>query len=82
MTTTSTGKMMTTPSGTETLEFPRNRKGLRKKARRDASPLFFEPFFSSTVGSCSGGGVAGTSLVALRNRSMAAAVCLSSRESD
>lgn len=38
-TTMKTGKTMTTPTGTETVEFPRNRNGLRKKARREANPL-------------------------------------------
>lgn len=69
-TTTKTGKMMTTPAGTETVEFPRNRKGLRKKASRDDRPLLLGALFSSRVGSCMGGGVEGTSFEALWNRSM------------
>ncbi len=35
--TTMQGKSTTTPNGTDILEFPRNLKGLRKKARREAN---------------------------------------------
>lgn len=68
---------MTTPRGTETLEFPRNRKGLRKNSRRDASP-FLVPLFSSLVGSCNGDGAGDTILAALRTTSMVMTDCLSS----
>ncbi|KAK1241921.1 hypothetical protein MKX07_007744 [Trichoderma sp. CBMAI-0711] len=49
-TTTSNGKMRTTPNGMDTAELPRRRSGLWKKAKLDASPLFFVRF-SSAVGS-------------------------------
>lgn len=63
---TSMGKKMTIPNGTEMVEFPRNRKGLRKNAMRES--LFF-PLFSST-GSGRGGSLE-TPLVARRIKSMA-----------
>lgn len=65
------GKRMTTPSGTDMLEFPLNLSGLRKKARRDANDVgrgLTSRRFSSAVGNR--GGPVATSLLALRNRSM------------
>lgn len=51
--TTMHGKMMTTPRGTETLEFPLNLKGRRKRARREpiAPERALRPPFSSDTGS-------------------------------
>jgi hypothetical protein len=67
-TTTMHGKSMTTPSGTDMLEFPLNLNGLRKKARRKAH-MFGRVFgFSSDVGNW--GGPDPTSLLALRKRSI------------
>lgn len=70
--TTRRGNMMTTPSGTETVELPRRRKGRRKNASLDAKPFRLdEPRFSSWAGSCSGSGVvAGAVLEARLRRSM------------
>ena len=48
------GKRMTTPSGTEMLEFPLSLNGLRKNARREDSDIgrgFTSRRFSSAVGS-------------------------------
>ena len=62
---TMTGKRMTTPSGTDMLEFPRNLNGRLKKARREDSVFgrgFTSRRFSSAVGSW---GVLPTSLLAL-----------------
>jgi hypothetical protein len=65
------GKRMTTPSGTEMLEFPLNLNGLRKNASREANVCgrgLTSRRFSSAVGSW---GVAlATSLLALWNRSI------------
>lgn len=46
--TTNIGKIMITPNGTETVELPRSRSGLLKKARREAKVclLFPLPVFS------------------------------------
>lgn len=61
---------MTTPRGTEIVEFPFNRSGLRKKAMRLSTALLcLESRFSSR-GSCRGG-LLGATLVALLIRSMA-----------
>ena len=49
------GKRMTTPRGTETLEFPRILIGLRKNARREAHVFpgrTLGASFSSATGSC------------------------------
>lgn len=51
------------------VEFPLNRSGRRKKAKRESRVLCLEPLFSSR-GSCSGG-LLGATFVALRIRSMA-----------
>ncbi len=68
--TTMHGKRITTPSGTEMLEFPFNRSGRRKKAKRDNSLPERECLpFSSVDGSWSAG-VDGSSLEARRRRSM------------
>jgi hypothetical protein len=67
---TSIGKKMTTPKGTEIVEFPFNRSGRRKKAMRESTGLLcLESLFSSR-GSCRGG-LLGATLVALRIKSMA-----------
>lgn len=50
-TTTMHGKRITTPSGTEMLEFPLNLNGLRKNARREVIMLGRILRFSSAVGS-------------------------------
>lgn len=68
--TTMSGKRITTPSGTEMLEFPLNLNGRLKYAKRDAIGFGRCFRFSSTaeaVGSC---GVLPTSLLALWNRSI------------
>lgn len=46
--TTNIGKMMITPRGTETVELPRNRNGLLKKASREPKVCFLlaVPVFS------------------------------------
>ncbi len=69
---TRTGKMTTTPRGTEIEEFPRKRRGRLRKARRAARPFCLaEPLFSSRVGSWAWlVEVEGTILEALRKRSM------------
>ena len=60
---------MTTPKGTEIVEFPFSRNGRRKKAMRLSTALLcFESLFSSR-GSCRGG-LLGATLVALLIRSM------------
>lgn len=48
-----TGKTSTTPSGTETVELPRNRNGLLRRARREAMALLLDDSLlsSSDVGS-------------------------------
>jgi hypothetical protein len=71
MMTTMQGNRITTPSGTDTLEFPFNRIGRLKKASRDASLLDFayRPAFSSAVGSF-GVVVVGRILDARRRRSI------------
>lgn len=53
---TRSGKTMTTPSGTETVELPRRRRGRRKNASCEARPFRFgDPRFSlSRVGSRNG----------------------------
>lgn len=50
--TTMTGKRITTPRGTDMLEFPFNRSGLLKKARRDILLGRGVAPFSSMDGSC------------------------------
>lgn len=65
---TSIGKKITTPRGTEIVEFPRRRNGRLKKAVRESAFLRLEPLFSST-GSCKGDSL-GAALVALRIKSM------------
>lgn len=67
--TTMQGKRTTTPRGTEMLEFPRNRRGLRRNAMRLWKVLEgVERDFSSAVGN--GDVVDGTRLYARRMRSM------------
>lgn len=69
---TRTGKTRTTPRGTETVELPRKRSGLLKKANRDDTPLFLDvSLFSSgnVVGSCKDW-LDGVILEARLNRSM------------
>lgn len=69
------GKRMTTPSGTEMLEFPLNLNGLRKKASREAKVFgraLTSRRFSSAVGR--GGEPPDTSRLALWYRSILASV--------
>lgn len=51
--TTSRGKRMTMPKGTETVELPRNRSGRRKRAKREVMAVRLGDLgLSSTEGSC------------------------------
>ena len=47
-TTTNIGNINTTPSGTETVEFPRRRSGRWKKANLEETVLCFDPCLSSS----------------------------------